>query len=100
MVSPGRHGPQHGHESAVSILTVRERVVEGNADGLAIDLKGHGFRSDPCHLGCRCGCLTSVVVCVAKYSITVVVIHVTTDAFTDGWSERFGGHGKDSGIDE
>tara|TARA_B100001059_G_C17723119_1_gene521885 strand:- start:38 stop:328 length:291 start_codon:yes stop_codon:yes gene_type:complete len=80
----------------VSIFTVCERVVEGNAHGLAIDLKGHGFRSDSCHLCCRCGCLTSVVVCVAKYSITVIVIHVTTDAFADGWSERIGGHGKEA----
>jgi hypothetical protein len=38
------------------------------------------------------------VVGVTKHGITVVVIHVTTNAFADGWSERFGGHGKGVGM--
>ena len=77
------------------ILTVGQGVVKRNADGFSIDLQGHGFSGDSSHGGgCR-GCQASVVVRVAEHSITVVVIHMTTDAFADGWGERIGGHGKE-----
>ena len=76
------------------ILTVSQGVVKRNADGFSIDLQGHGFSGDSSHgRGCR-GCQASVVVGVAKHRITVVVIHMTTDAIADGWGERIGGHGK------
>ena len=54
LFSPGRHGPQHAHERSMCVLAVGKDVIKRNADGLAIHLKGHGFRGDSRHRGCRC----------------------------------------------
>ena len=95
LFSSGGHGSQHRHERAVCIFAVGQGVIERNADWFSVDLQGHGLRGDSCHGRGRCGCQASVVVRVAEHSITVVVIHMTTDAFADGWGERIGGHGKE-----
>ena len=83
----------------MGILAIGEGVVEGNADGLPVDLQSHRLSGDARHRCRRCGCQASVVVGITQHGITVVVIHVTTDAFADGWSERIGGHGKDAGME-